>query len=135
MIFFKKSAKHKLKSYIYFVNQILRKKSRKEWNQECKQKLYPLFNFCNIFDLLNSENIMVNPRFDTWFLHIFLSRITQGNSKKFHQQVFAVPYLLNSICQLAIFHLNLVRKCKVTARYEWIFQSCASCTSKIKSYK
>ena len=38
MILFNKQAKHKVKSYIYCVNQFLRKKRHKKWNQECKQK-------------------------------------------------------------------------------------------------
>ena len=55
MILFKKWAKHKVKSYIYCVNQFLREKRHKKWNQECKQKQSLLFNFCNIFDLLTSR--------------------------------------------------------------------------------
>ena len=56
MILFKKWAKHKVKSYIYCVNQFLREKRHKKWNQECKQKQSLLFNFCNIFDLLTSRS-------------------------------------------------------------------------------
>ena len=52
---FKKWAKHKGKSYIYGVNQFLREKRHKKWNQECKQKQSVLFNFCNVFDLLTSR--------------------------------------------------------------------------------
>ena len=55
MIFLKKWAKHKFKSYINRANQILRKKCHKKWNQECKQKQSRLFDFCNIFDLLTSR--------------------------------------------------------------------------------
>ena len=44
MILFKKWAKHKVKSYIYYVNQFLREKRHKKRNQECKQKQYLLFN-------------------------------------------------------------------------------------------
>ena len=55
MILLKKWAKHKVKSYIYCVNQFLREKRHKKWNQECKQKQSLLFNFCNIFDLLTSR--------------------------------------------------------------------------------
>ena len=55
MILFKKWAKHKVKSYIYCVNQFLREKRMKKWNQECKQKQSILFNFCDIFDLLTSR--------------------------------------------------------------------------------
>ena len=47
MILFKKWDKHKIKSYIYCVNQFLREKRHKKWSQE--------FNFCNIFDLLISR--------------------------------------------------------------------------------
>ena len=54
MILFKKWFKHKLKSYIYYVNQFLREKRHKKWNQECKQKQSLLFSFCNMFDLLTS---------------------------------------------------------------------------------
>ena len=55
MLLFKKWARHKVKSYIYCVNQFLREKSHNKWNQECKQKQSLLFNFCNIFDLLTSR--------------------------------------------------------------------------------
>ena len=55
MILFKKWAKHKVKSYIYCVNQFLREKRHKKWNQERKEKQSLLFNFCNIFDLLTSR--------------------------------------------------------------------------------
>ena len=54
MILFKKWAKRKVKSYIYCV-KFLRKKRHKKWNQECEQKQYLLFNFCNIFGLLTSR--------------------------------------------------------------------------------
>ena len=37
------------------VNQFLRKKRHKKWNQECEQKESFLFNFCNIFDILTSR--------------------------------------------------------------------------------
>ena len=50
-----KLAKHKVKLYIYSVNQFLRKKRHKNWIQECKQKQSLLFNFLNIFDLLISR--------------------------------------------------------------------------------
>ena len=55
MILLKKWAKHEVKSYIYYVNQFLRLKRHKKWNQECKQKQSLLFNFCNIFDLFTSR--------------------------------------------------------------------------------
>ena len=55
MILFKKWAKHKVKSYIYCVNQFLHEKRHKKWSQECKQKQSLLFSFCNIFDLLISR--------------------------------------------------------------------------------
>ena len=55
MILFKKSGKHKVKSCTYCVNQFLREKRYKKWNQECKQKQSLLFNFCNIFYLYTSR--------------------------------------------------------------------------------
>ena len=55
MILFKKWAKHKVKSYIYCVNQFLPEKRHKKWKQECKQKQSFLFNVCDIFDLLTSR--------------------------------------------------------------------------------
>ena len=55
MILFKKCARHKVKSYIYFINQFLREKRHKKWNQECKQKQSSMYNFYNIFDLLTSR--------------------------------------------------------------------------------
>ena len=73
MILFKKWAKHKVKSYIYYVNQFLRKKRHKKLNQECKQKVSLLFNICNIFDLLASRTQKIawwQPVFKRDF-HIF----------------------------------------------------------------
>ena len=55
MILSKKWAKHKVKSYIYRVNQSLYEKRHKKWYQECKQKQPLLFQFCNIFDLFTSR--------------------------------------------------------------------------------
>ena len=48
-------SKHKVKSYMYFVNQFLVEKPHKKCNQECKEKQSFLFNFWNIFDLLTSR--------------------------------------------------------------------------------
>ena len=59
MNLFKKWAKHK-------VNQFLREKHHKKWNQECKQKQYLLFNFCNIFDLLTSRTQKI-----AWWCPVF----------------------------------------------------------------
>ena len=56
MVLFKKWAKHKVKSYIYCVNQFLREKRHKKWNHDCKQKQYLLLTFCNILDLLSSRS-------------------------------------------------------------------------------
>ena len=53
---FKKWAKHKGKSYIYGVNQFLREKRHKKWNQECRQKQSLLLNFGNLFDILTSRS-------------------------------------------------------------------------------
>ena len=79
MILFKKWAKHKVKSYIYYVNEFLRKKRHKIWNQECKQKQPLLFNLCNIFDLLTSRTQKIawwpsvfKLDFYIFSLHIFL---------------------------------------------------------------
>ena len=55
MILFKKWAKHKVKSYVYCVNQFLREKHDKKWNQECKQKQSLVFDFYSIFDLFTSR--------------------------------------------------------------------------------
>ena len=55
MILLKKWAKHKVKSYIYFVNQFLHEKRHTEVNQECKQKESLLIDFSNVFDLLTSR--------------------------------------------------------------------------------
>ena len=46
---------NKVKSNIYYVNQFLRKKRHKKWNQECKQKQSILLNLWKIFDLLTSR--------------------------------------------------------------------------------
>ena len=48
-------ARYKVKSFIYCVNQFLCEKRHKKWNQECKQKLSRMLNFCNILDLLTSR--------------------------------------------------------------------------------
>ena len=75
MILFKKLAKHKIKSYIYCVNQFLREKRHSKLNQECKEKQSLLFNFCNIFDLSipRTEKIALwTPAFKPDFLRIFL---------------------------------------------------------------
>ena len=45
-------------SYDY-VNQFLHEKRHKKWNQECNQKQSPLFNYCNIFDLLTSRTYKI----------------------------------------------------------------------------
>ena len=66
MILFKKWAKHKVKSYIYCVNQFLRETRHKKWNRECKQKQYLLFNFCNSFDLLTSRTQKI-----AWWTPVF----------------------------------------------------------------
>ena len=64
----KKGAKHKVKSYIYSVNQFLRKKYHKRWNEEYKQKQSCLFNFCNIFYFLTSRT----KKIAWWVLQMFL---------------------------------------------------------------
>ena len=48
MILFKKCPVREVKSYIYCVNQFLRKKRHKNRNQECKQKLSNKFSLFNI---------------------------------------------------------------------------------------
>ena len=95
MILFKKWAKHKVKSYIYCVNQFLREKCHKKWSQECKQKQSVLFNFCNSFDLLipRTEKIAWWPPVFNLIFTYFSIMNTQGNLKKFHVQVFIVSYL------------------------------------------
>ena len=45
MILLKKWTWHKVKSFVYYVNQFLRNKRHKKWNQECKQKKSRMFNF------------------------------------------------------------------------------------------
>ena len=52
MILFKKWAKHKVKSYTFFVNQFYCEKRHKQRSQKCKQKQSLLFNFSNILVLL-----------------------------------------------------------------------------------
>ena len=55
----------------------MKEKHHKRWNQECKQKQSPLFNFCITFDLLTrgTEKMAIAwwlPAFKSEFLHIFL---------------------------------------------------------------
>ena len=74
MILFKIWAKHKVKSYIYCVNQFLREKHHKKWNRECKQKHSLLFSFCNIFYLstCRTQNIAWwHPVFEPDFYIIY----------------------------------------------------------------
>ena len=63
------------KSFIYCVNQFLREKSHKKWNQECKQKQSGMFNFCDIVDLLNSRTQKIawwHPVFKPdFYIHLF----------------------------------------------------------------
>ena len=65
MILFKKWAKHKVKSYIYCVNQFLREKRHKNETKNVNKSSL----FCSnleyfwSFDLENSENSMVTPCF------------------------------------------------------------------------
>ena len=66
MILFKKWAKHRVKYYICCVNQVLREKCHKKWNQECKRKQSRLFGFCNIFYLLTSRTEKI-----AWWLPVF----------------------------------------------------------------
>ena len=84
MILFKKWAKHKVKLYIYWVNQFLREKRHKKWRQECKQKQSLLFSVCNIFDLLISRTEKI-----AWWLPAFKSHFTyfpiMNNSVKFKE--------------------------------------------------
>ena len=56
MVLFKKWPKHKVYSYIHCVNQFLREKRHKKWNQDCKKKKQSfMFHFCNFYDLLTSR--------------------------------------------------------------------------------
>ena len=97
MILFKKWARHKVKPYIYCVNQFFREKCHKKWNQECKRKQSLLFNFCNIFHLLSSRTQKIAwwaPVFKTYFYifsyneqlssTIFLLYHTSLNNKVMH---------------------------------------------------
>ena len=57
MILFKKWARHNVKTYLLWKSEksVLLEKNNKKWNQERKQKQSSIFNFCNIFDFLNSR--------------------------------------------------------------------------------
>ena len=65
MIFFKKWAKHKVKPYINCLIKSLLEKRHKKWNQECEQKQFLSFNFCNIFHLLTSRTEKIACPVDT----------------------------------------------------------------------
>ena len=54
MILFKKSAKDKVKSYIFCANQFLSQICHKKIKPRCKQKQSRLINLCNILDFLTS---------------------------------------------------------------------------------
>ena len=75
MILFKKWTKHKVKLYIYCVNQFLRGKRHKKWKQECKQKQSLLFNFCDIFDRLVSRTEKI-----AWWPPVFKSDFYHGDN-------------------------------------------------------
>ena len=74
MILFKKCPVREVKSYIYCVNQFLRKKRHKNRNQECKQNcpISSVFLISWSFDLYNSQKTMVTTSFWAWFLNISL---------------------------------------------------------------
>ena len=96
---FKKLAKHKVKSNTYCVNQFLRKKRHKNWNQECKQNQSILFNFCNIFDLFTSR-----PQKIAWWapdlrpdFYIFsYNEQVRKIYRNFIDKFFVVSYLLEN---------------------------------------
>ena len=109
-MFKKKWVRHKVKSYIYCVNQSLRETCHKKWNQECKSKQYFLFNLCNIFDHLTFKTEKIawwTSFFKSFFLHIFLSSTTQENLKKLHRQIFIVSYLGNILVTFPIRNIFL----------------------------
>ena len=90
MILFRKWAEHKVKYDIYCVNQFLREKRHKKWNQECKQKQSLLFNFCNIFDPLTSRTQKIawsppvfKPDFYIFFYNEQLRKIYRNFIYKF----------------------------------------------------
>ena len=77
-----------------------------------------LFNFCNIFDHLTSriQKIAWWPTVSKPDFYVFLQWTTQENSKKFHQQLFIVSYLLKEcyflfpfafLAFFLVFHQNL----------------------------
>ena len=72
MILFKKWARHKVKSYIYYVNQFLRVKPIKNEIKNVNKKSR-MFTFCNIFDLFTSrtQKIVSWPLVFKPDLHIF----------------------------------------------------------------
>ena len=126
MILCKNWAKHKVKLYIFCVNQFLREKRYEKWSQLCKQKQSLLFNFCNIFDFLTSRTQKIawwpsvfKPDFYIFSYNEQLIMNNSENLKKFNRQVFIVSYLLKwYICKIVlkqnkIFHdqyLKLLRK-------------------------
>ena len=105
MIFFKKSVKNKMKSYIYYPNQLLREKLHKKWNQECKQKQSHFFNFCNIFDLLTSrtQKIAWWPLFLNLIFTYFSIMNNSGKFKEISSTSFycIIPPLTNNHDQLS----------------------------------
>ena len=89
MILSKKWSKHKVKSYIFCINLLLRGKLQKTRNQGCKQRKVSLFNFCNIFNLIfqNAENSK-NPLFINLKLTYFPIMNNSGKFKEISSTSF-----------------------------------------------
>ena len=68
MILFKKWAKHKVKLYVYGLNQSLRGKRHKNETKNGNKNKSFLLNFCNISDLLTSITEKI-----VWRLPVFKS--------------------------------------------------------------
>ena len=106
MILRKKWTKHKVKSYIYWVNRFLREKRRKKWSQECKQKQSPLLNLCNIFYLLISRTAKI-----AWWPPVFRFDFTNfplmNNSGKFKEISWTS----------LLYHTSLIRKMSLISKY------------------
>ena len=111
MSLLKKWARHKIKSFIYCVNQFLCQKPHKKWNQECKQK--HMFNFCNIFDLLISRTQKI-----AWWPPVF--------KPDFHN--FPIIPTFQSV----LFYSELKKAC---GNFVWILKSVTShCNISILSF-
>ena len=124
MILSKKWANHKVESCIYCVNQFLREKCHKRWNQKYKQKQCLLFNFyILIFWPLELRKYDVEPLFLKLIFTYFSVINNSGKFKEISWTRFYWSYLLNRKCceiKRTVYFERLVEYgCSNVAKLSW----------------